>query len=112
MEFFELIRIGTILEGLNSCFVVFAFSSFIVILVSFAGLQTYNDVPKTAQRFKNTLIGASISFVLSVFFAAVTPDSSSYYLEAKYKLYHTQTLSLEERDQLMKQVDKLIEKEH
>ena len=110
MEFFELIRIGSLCESLGDCLIAFIFCSFLVVMVSFAGFQTYIDIPEKAHSFKVILIGAGIAFGLSVLFKCIIPDSTSYYLEAKYKLYHTQTLSSDERDILLKQVDKLIDK--
>ena len=110
MEFFELIRIDSLCESLGDCLIAFIFCSFLVILVSFAGLQTYFDIPEKAHQFKVVLISAGIAFGLSVFIKCIIPDSTSYYLEAKYKLYHEQTLSSDERDNLLKQVDKLIDK--
>lgn len=110
MEFFKLLRIGSVCESLGDCLIAFIFCSFLVILVSFAGLQTYFDIPEKACKFKVVLIGAVIAFVLFVFFKCIIPDSTSFYLEAKYKLYHEQTLSSDERDNLLKQVDKLIDK--
>lgn len=110
MEFFQLIRIGSLCESLGDCLIAFIFCSFLIIIVSFAGLQTYFDIPEKAHQFKVVLVGAGIAFVLSVLFKCVIPDSTSYYLEAKYKLYQTQTLSSDERDILLKQVDKLIDK--
>ena len=110
MEFFELIRIGSLCESLGDCLIAFIFCSFLVILVSFVGLQTYFDIPEKTHQFKVVLISAGIAFGLSVFIKCIIPDSTSYYLEAKYKLYHEQTLSSDERDNLLKQVDKLIDK--
>ena len=110
MEFCELIRIGSLCESLGDCLIAFIFCSFLIVIVSFAGLQTYFDIPETARKFKVVLICAGIAFGLSVFFKSIIPDSTSYYLEAKYKLYQTQTLSSDERDILLKQVDKLIDK--
>lgn len=109
MEFLQLIRIGNLCESLGDCLIVFIFCSFLIIIVSFAGLQTYSDIPEKAHQFKVVLVGAGIAFALSVLFKCVIPDSTSYYLEAKYKLYQMETLSSDERDIFLKHVDKLID---
>lgn len=107
MEIFDLIRLGIIFQNLNTCFgcliivsvIIFVACIFIMPVCNFSHM----DIFKRILKISTLVLG------LSTLFSAITPDPTSYYLEAKYKLYQA-PLSSEERDDLLKQVDELIDK--
>lgn len=108
MEIFDLIRLGIIFQNLNTCFgcliivsvIIFVACIFIMPVCNFSHM----DIFKRILKISTLVLG------LSILFSAITPDPTSYFIEAKYKLYQTQTLSSEEHDDLLKQVDELIDK--
>ena len=108
MEVFDLIRTADLFSALSDFFAVLALYSFLGVIVSFAGVQTSDDEPGKLKNFKRVLIGSCITYVLAILFCAITPNGSTYYSEAKYKLYQNESVSTEQREQLTKYLDEKI----